>query len=169
MRLLLFSVCFGNVLFASNVNIAETDFIVRVINFVLFVAILWYFVAGHLKAFLQRRKDNIASQLEEIQNRLKNAKKANQQAHKQLEETKKRAVEMLDNAKEEALLIAKKYEAQYKSDLENIKHHLESLMDFEQRKMELAAIESILKELFKGDAGGMDEKDYINILNRRVV
>ncbi len=160
---------FSGILLASGgVDISKTDFVERVINFVIFVAILWYFAADKFKALLKNRRDDIIFRLEEIQNKVKTAKSAKEQAQKQLDDMTKKAAEIISDAKKEAILIAQKYEDQYKVDAETIAKNMESLMHFEQRKMQGEAIEEILDELFKEDSAKISNEDYLRILNRKV-
>ncbi len=168
MRLVVLVLCISGVLSASNVDISQTDFVERVINFVIFVAILWYFAADKLKTLLQNRKNDIISRLDEIQNRVKVAKKAKENARKQLDDAVKKAAEIVADAKKETVLISQKYEEQYKIDADNITKNMESLMFLEERKIENEAIEEILDELFGGDVAKISHKDYIKILNRKV-
>jgi len=65
------------VVFASGHEAAggETDFLPRLVNFIIFAAILYYFVADLIKNFFTGRSKEISSKLEEVQNRLKATKK----------------------------------------------------------------------------------------------
>ncbi|GAD18473.1 F0F1 ATP synthase subunit B [Helicobacter fennelliae] len=165
--ILLFGFC--GFLFASNTDISQTDFIERVINFVIFVAILWYFLADRLKQLLQNRKDGIINKLNEIQEKIKLANQAKIQANNHLEEAKKKAVEIVSDAKKEALLIKQKYDEQYKIDTENLFKHTESLMRFEQKKAENEAVENVLNRLFQSDvAQHLSNNEYIKIINKKV-
>ncbi|WP_180675671.1 F0F1 ATP synthase subunit B [Helicobacter sp. 11S03491-1] len=155
-------------LFAQEVNISDTDIVERVINFVIFLAILWYFVADKLKQIFVSRREGIAKKLNEVQDKFKNAKKEKEQALRKLEEAKEKASDMLAIAKKEAYLIAQKIDEQSKSDIEHLIKNNEILMDFEQKKMEKQVVDEILSELFKTKTSSLEISDYIHILNKKV-
>ncbi|PAF49902.1 hypothetical protein BKH41_00955 [Helicobacter sp. 12S02232-10] len=162
---LLFSVSF---LFGADVNISDTDIVERVINFVIFVAILWYLTADKLRELFANRKEKISKKLDEVQDKLKTAKKAKEQALRRLEEAKEKASDMVITAKKEAYLVMQKIDGQFKIDIENIIKNNDILMDFEQKKMEREVVEEVLSELFKTKIASFETSDYINILNKKV-
>jgi len=58
----------------------ESDFWPRVINFTIFAALLWYLLANPIKNFFVGRKEGIASQLKEIEEKLQAAKNEKKEA-----------------------------------------------------------------------------------------
>ena len=60
---------------AGEVNFKETDFIPRVVNFLIFVAILYYLVYDKLVAYFKSRKTDIEKQLQTAQDKLLKSKK----------------------------------------------------------------------------------------------
>ena len=72
---------FPSLLLASG-SIQESDFIQRVINFVIFVAILWYFAAGPIKGLFVNRRNAIMARLQEVQDNLHKAKRDKESAQK---------------------------------------------------------------------------------------
>ena len=168
-RLMLFVGLLPNISFASGaVDISQTDFTVRVINFVIFVAIVWYFVVPYLKNILQTRKDSISKRFEEVQEKIKSAKKAKEQANKQLDDAKKKADEIIAFAKQEASNIAKRYDELYKTDAENLNKSSQAVMEFEERKMREEIVQAVLKERFNGKAGDISSDEYVRILQKKV-
>ncbi|PAF44218.1 F0F1 ATP synthase subunit B [Helicobacter sp. 11S02596-1] len=168
MKYILFLLLPASLLFGADVNVSDTDIVERVINFVIFVAILWYLVADKLKNVFATRREKISKRLDEVQDKLKTAKKAKEQALRRLEEAKEKASDMVATAKKEAYLVMQKIDEQSKIDIENIMKNNETLMDFEQKKMEREVVEEILLELFKTKIGSFETSDYINILNKKV-
>lgn len=164
----LFGVLQGVVCASGAVDISQTDFVVRLINFAIFVAIVWYFVLPYLRNILQNRKTAIAKRFEDVQEKMKSAKKASEQAKRQLEDTKKKAEEIIDFAKQESLNIAKRYEELYKADAENLAKASQTVMEFEERKMREEIVQAVLKELFNGRAGDISSDEYVRILQKKV-
>lgn len=161
--------CLLGVSYASGaVDISHTDFSERVINFIIFLAILWYLGAHRLKALLQSRQQEISSRFEQAQDRINEAKRDREQAQKQLEEAQKKAADIIATARKEAVVIAQKYEEQCSVDIENLIKSSESLMFFEQRKARVELVESVLKELFNSNAADIDTQEYVRILNKKV-
>lgn len=167
-RYVLAFACLGSIAYASSVDISQTDFSERAINFVIFVAILWYLAADKLKALLKNRQQGIASRFEEVQDKVKAAKKSREQAQKNLEEAQKKAAEIVSTAKKEAVIVAQKYEEQCNADIENMKKSHDALMHFEQRKAQAEVVESVLDEVFGGEAGKIQTEEYVRILNKKV-
>lgn len=168
MRLFLLTILsFCSFLGASEVNIADTDMVARVINFVIFAVILWFLVAKRAKAFFGERRNKIADRLIEVQEKLKSAKNSKEQALRKLEDAKERAAEIVANAKKESYMIAQKIEEQSSIDIENMMKSTEALMAFEQKKMEKEVVSEILEEIFSESK--LNATEYVRILEKKVV
>lgn len=162
-----FFLLFSTFLFASAVDLSQTDMLERTINFVIFIAILWYFFAAKAKEFFVSRREKIADRLSEVQEKLKIAKNDKEQALRKLEEAREKAAEILEIAKKEAYMVAQKIEEQTSVDIETMRKNTEVLMDFEQRKMEKEVVEEVLQEVFLQSE--LNTTEYINILEKKVV
>ena len=160
-------VAFPSFLLASA-NIEESDFIPRVINFVIFLAILWYFAFESIKGIFTTRKNTIATRLQEVQDNLHKAKQERENAQKRLEESKERAKEIVSSAKQEEYLIRQKYDEQIKRDIEILKHSLEANIEFEHRKAVQQSVENLLNELTKSQNLQLNKEDYVNIITKRI-
>lgn len=155
-------------LMGAEVDIKNSDIIERSINFIIFVAILWYLLKNRLKLALKDRQDKIASQLNAVQDRLNQSKIKKEEAMKSLEDSKKLAAEIIENAKKEASMITSNMQNQCKNDIAMIKKNHEELLSFEQKRMKRLVINEILDELLSDKNITLDKKDYINILTKRV-
>lgn len=145
-----------------------TDFVPRLVNFIIFAAIIYYFVAEPIKNFFTGRTAEIASKLEEVQNRLKATKQAKEDALAEYENAQKVAEEIIESAKKESQLLAKKLDEQLRLELENLEKLQEEKMEVEKRQMVRKTVAEVLDELFKGDAIGMDEKKFVNLIMKKV-
>ncbi len=74
--------------FGASNGSGEYDIIPRTINFLIFVAILYYFVATPFKNFYKNRIVKISSKLDEIQKKLLESKAKKLDTMKKLEEAK---------------------------------------------------------------------------------
>ncbi|BBG65353.1 ATP synthase F0 sector subunit b [Hydrogenimonas sp.] len=157
-------------LFASEAEVSSggTDFIPRLVNFIIFVAILYYFAAEPIKNFFKGRTADIASRLEEVQNRLKATKKAKEDALAEYEAAQATAEEIIEAAKKESQLLAKKLDEQLHNELENLEKLQEEKMEVEKRQMVRKTVSEVLSELFESDAIGMDEKKFVNLIMKKV-
>ncbi len=157
-------------LFAAGHEAASggTDFVPRLVNFIIFAAIIYYFVAEPVKNFFKNRSGGIAAELEEVQNRLKAAKKAKEDAKAAYEAAQKTAEEIIESAKKESQLLAKKLDEQLHAELENLEKLQEEKMEVEKRQMVRKTVSEVLSELFKGDAIAMDEKKFVNLIMKKV-
>ncbi|MGP1450745.1 MAG: F0F1 ATP synthase subunit B [Wolinella sp.] len=146
----------------------ETDIIERTINFVIFVAILYYLVADKIRAIFVARRDAISSELGRVQEKLEESRKIREQAQKHLEESRRMAEDMIATAKKEAILLSQKVEDGAKSDIENLIRQYNEAMEFEKRKVEREVVGEILSELFDSDVTKLDKVAYGEILLKKV-
>nr|YP_009105820.1 CF0 subunit I of ATP synthase [Koliella corcontica]AIT94467.1 CF0 subunit I of ATP synthase [Koliella corcontica] len=126
--------------FNFNSNILETN----VINLAVVISVVVSFVGGGLKSLLQNRKETIIKNLQEADERAKNALYELNEIKKQLEQAQKKAFEL----KEEGKLLAEK-------------EKLEILAETEKNYIKL--------EKFKKQNLELQEKKAINQLSKRIV
>ncbi|KGI56523.1 F0F1 ATP synthase subunit B [Campylobacter sp. MIT 97-5078] len=135
-------------LFAAPNGSGEYDIIPRTINFLIFVAILFYFLARPAKEFYNNRITKIATRLEEIQNKVLESKNKKLETIKKLEDAKKEAIVAINTAKKEAELLAVKLKNDTKNDIALLEKHFEEQKVYEQRKMQKEVIAKILNQMF---------------------
>lgn len=152
----------------ASVSIEQSDFVERVINFVIFIAILWYFAFDPIKGIFINRKNAIAARLQEAQDNLQKAKQEKEAALKALEESKEKAKDIITAAKQEAYLVEQKYNEQIKKDIETLKYALELNIEFEQRKAIQESVDKLLDELIKSNDIALNKEEYINIITKRI-
>lgn len=161
-------VCSPCVMLAAGAPIGETDFYERLINFLIFVAIIYYFTATPIKRFFKERRSGIASSLEKIQEKLQASKDAKAHAKQEIEIAKKNAEDVIATAKKEALLITQKIEDNTQVEIENLIRQYNEMVDFEYRKCEKEIISEILDELFEYTTSTLDQKTLGEILLKKV-
>ena len=126
----------------------DYDIVPRTVNFLIFFAILLYFVAKPAKEFYQNRISKIASRLEDIQKRVLESKNKKLELIKKLEDAKKEALVAKESAKKEAEIIALKIKNETKNELAVLDKQLNESMDYEERKMQREVISELLNETF---------------------
>ncbi|MGL2685554.1 F0F1 ATP synthase subunit B [Helicobacter pylori] len=153
---------------ATGLDISQTDIIERSLNFLLFVGILWYFLAKRLRSFLHSKSLEISKRLEEIQAQLKVSKEHKKKLLKELEQAKEKAELIISDANKEAYTITQKYELQTKIDVENLIKNSKALMDLEVKKIKRELVESVFKDLRESKKVSFNTQDCVNILKQRL-
>jgi F-type H+-transporting ATPase subunit b len=146
----------------------ETDFIPRLVNFALLVALLYYLLANPLKEFLNKRSEEIAKKLEEIEKKRTSAKSAKEQAVKELEKSKIKAKEIVEDSKKEATLIKTKIAQQTEQELESMQKMCEEKCEIEERKVLRETTVKVLDDNIKSDDIPLDAQKIINIVTKEV-
>ncbi len=155
-------------LYATGLDISQTDIIERSLNFLLFAGILWYFLAKKLRSFLRSKSLEISKRLEEIQAQLKVSKENKKKLLKELEQAKEKAELIISDANKEAYTITQKYELQTKMDVENLIKNSKALMDLEVKKIKRELVESVFKDLIESKKVSFNVQDCVNILKQRL-
>lgn len=146
----------------------ESDFIPRIINFVLFAALLYYLAANPIKNFFKGRKEGIAAQLKEIEEKLQAAKDEKREAQNRLDESEKKAEEIISDAKKEAVILAEKMAEANQNDIENMSKQLEEKISLEERKSAREVIEDVLSTNITNDDIMLNETKVVDIISKKV-
>ena len=146
----------------------ETDFWPRVVNFTIFAALLYYLLANPIKNFFKSRNEGISAQLKAIENKLQAAKDEKKEAQNRLDESEKKAEEIIVDAKAEAVLLADKIATANQNDLALLDKQLEEKMSLEERKSAREAIDEILSENITNDDIMVDEAKVVEIISKKV-
>jgi len=112
----------------------ETDFLPRAVNFVIFASLLVYLLTNPIKAFFKGRTEGIATQLREIEEKLQAAKNEKKEAQTRLDESAKRADQIIEDAKKEAVMLAQKISETNKNDLATMTKQFDEKTAFEEKK-----------------------------------
>lgn len=157
----------GGYLLASDGS-GETDIIQRTVNFLIFAGLIWYLVADPIKGFFASRSQGIASEMQKVQDRLKETLEAKKEAEEKVAKAKKFAEDLLENSKKENKILSEAILAQCNSDMEIMGKSQVSLMEFEQRKMVKALVDSTLQEALAGTSGDFNKESMANIILKKV-
>lgn len=146
----------------------ENDFWQRVVNFTIFASVLYYLIASPIKNFFIGRKEGIAAQLQEIEEKLQAAKDAKKEAQTRLEESGKKADQIIADAKNEAAVLAQKIAESNEKDLLLMAKQLEDKMSHDKRISAREAIDEILSENITNDDIMIDEAKVVDIISKKV-
>ena len=139
---------FGAFAFASEAA-HTTDIIPRTINFLIFAAILWYLVGNKAINFFKQRKENIASRLQEVEEKLKESKARKEALKAELENSKIKAKEIVENAKNEAKYLENKIKSQTQEEIALLQAHFEEFKKLESKKIKKEVVKEFLEETLK--------------------
>jgi len=148
-KIALFLTIFSALVFANEGGMINTDFIPRSINFIIFVAILWYLAGNKIVNFFEERKNKIAKQYQEIQNKLNESKAKKEALKAELENAKAKAKEIVETAKKEALLIEEKIKTATEEEIKIIERHFEEFKESEKNKLKRDVAKAFLEETLK--------------------
>jgi len=140
-------------LFASEhtayATISDSDFIPRLVNFIIFAAILWYLLADKIKSFYANRTNSIAKQFEEVENKLKESKLQKEALKIQVEEAHKRAEEIIKTTQKEIEILKSQIVATAKNEIAILNKQFEDFKTYEESRIKKEVVESYLKDLTK--------------------
>ncbi|RUM73111.1 MAG: F0F1 ATP synthase subunit B [Sulfurovum sp.] len=146
----------------------ETDFWPRVINFTIFAALLYYLIADPIKKFFVGRKESIANKLNEIEEMLQVAKEKKKEAQTRLEESEKKAKEILKDAKKEAALLARKIAESSENELQLLEKQYAEKKMAEERKTVRETVKEVLGENITPDDIALDAEKAVDIIAKKV-
>lgn len=146
----------------------ESDYWQRVVNFTIFASVLYYLLANPIKNFFVGRKEGIAAQLQQIEEKLQASKDAKKDAHARLDESEKKAEQIIADSKKEARYLAQKIAEANENELALMSKQLEEKMALEERKSARQAIDEILSENITNDDIMLDEAKVVDIISKKV-
>lgn len=157
-----------SLLASSGASNEGTDFVPRLINFLIFAGIIYYLIAEHIKNFLNKRTSDISKELERVEDVLRKSKEDKESAQKALEESKELAFEIVKNAKDEAVLLSDKIAKQADNDIENLTKSLEDKKEFSKRKVIRDTVDKVLNDSIDDNAISISEKDIVSLIDKKV-
>lgn len=144
------------------------DIVERIINFLIFFGILYYFLAAPIKNAYKGRIEGIANRLESIQKKLKESKAKKDDALRRVEEAKNNALSLIETAKKEALILSEKIKAETNQEIASIEKSFQEQKEFEKRRMVKSVVGEILNEIFASDSLKIDQNELVNIVLKKV-
>ena len=133
----------------AHATISDSDFIPRLVNFIIFAGILWYLLADKIKTFYSDRSNAIASRFEEVENKLKESKLEKEALKAQVEEAHKKAEEIIKTAQKEVDIIKNQTLEVAKNEISMLNRQFEDFKTYEEAKVKKEVVESYLKDLTK--------------------
>ncbi len=152
----------------AEVAEVETDIVQRTVNFLIFAGIVYYLIAEPIKGYFTGRTQGIASELEKVQDRLKESKAAKEAALAKIDDAKRLAEEIMSSCKKENVIINEKMAAQLEFDLSNLERQQNDIMELEKRQMVRTLVEEVLSDALTQDASVLDKDAFADIILKKV-
>jgi len=154
-------------LLASDAGV-ETDILERTVNFFIFAAIIYYLLADKLKAFFTGRTESIQSELDKVQNVLKESDQKLSDAKQEVENAKKVAEELISTATSEVEAIKTKIDVAVEQEIAFLSKSFDEKTELETRKVKKEVVENVLNKLLSDDNIALSQKDLANIILKKV-
>lgn len=153
---------------ASEAGHNDTDIIQRTVNFLLFAGLIWYLVAEPVKNYFGSRSNEIADELNKVQEKLKESVELKKEALAKISEAEKFAEELAIASKKENKILNDNIMAQCDSDLEVIAKQHETKKDFETRNMVVEVVEEVISETLNQSSEVFDRQAMANVILKKV-
>lgn len=146
----------------------ETDFVPRLVNFMIFAGLLYYLLANPIKNFFKGRQAGIESQLKEIEVKLQAAKDEKKEAEERVSEAEVRAIQIIEDAKKEAVVLAKGIARANATELKAMEKQFEEKLMLEEKKSAREVIDDVLGESITNDDIMISESKVVEIVKKKV-
>ena len=146
----------------------STDIVQRTVNFLIFAGIIYYLLAEPLKNYFSGRSAGIASELEKVQERVRESKRLKEAAEHKIDDANRFASEVSETTKKECKLLSEKILAQVEVDIEIAQKHNNDLMDLEKRKMVRDVVGDVMGDVMRASDAAMSKDAMTDILKKKV-
>jgi F-type H+-transporting ATPase subunit b len=146
----------------------STDIVQRTINFLIFAGILYYVLAEPIKNYFGGRSAGIASELEKVQERLRESKHLKESAESKIEEAILFVNELNEATKKECKILSEKILAQGEQEGDLLQKQSNALMDLEKRQMIRSVVNEIMVDVMSASDKSMNSDAMIEILKKKV-
>lgn len=146
----------------------ETDTLPRVVNFLIFAWLAYFFFADMIKKFFGARREEIASSFEKVQDRIKEAKANREAAQRELEEARSKAEEIVAYAKNEAQMLADRIASRGEEECALLGRQQEESLLVAHNKMVRTVVSDTMAEILQGDDILADQDQVVENLIKRV-
>jgi F-type H+-transporting ATPase subunit b len=150
----------------EHVSMSDTDFIPRLINFVIFVGILWYLLADKVKEFYLNRSKAIADSFSEVETKLKESEAQKTELKARVAEAHKKAEEIVKDAQKETEILKSKIIESAKNEIVMLNKQFEDYKSYEESKMKKEVVAEYLNELVKDIH--LSSEEVANIVTKKV-
>ncbi|MDD2698907.1 MAG: F0F1 ATP synthase subunit B [Arcobacteraceae bacterium] len=146
----------------------QTDIVPRTVNFLIFIAIIYYLLADKLKTYFEDRSQSIQGQLDEVQKKLEESKRKMELARAELENAKHIANELVKDSMADVSTIKNKVAKSYENEMANLLKNYNDKVELETRKVRKAIVSEVLDELLNNENITITKDNLQNIILKKV-
>ena len=151
-----------------EVSMSNSDFWYRVLNFSIFVSLIYYLVANPIKAFFKGRQEGIAKRFKEIEDKLNASKEAAKVAEENLVASQAKSDEMKKDAVTEGAILADNIAKKNSDTLASLEKQSAEKMEHESKKMAKDTIDTLLQDAITNDDIAVDESKVVSLVSKKV-
>ena len=155
-------------LYASDSSITQTDIIQRTVNFIIFISICYYLLAKHVKSYFTQRTQNIRFELEKVQELENEMQLKIKDAQQKIENAKRTATQMIQNAHDDVESINLEIENQAKQEISRINKTSDERISIETRIVKQEIVDDIINNLLQDENIIINQNDLASIIMNKV-
>jgi len=144
------------------------DIVERTVNFLIFVAIIYYLLADRLKTFFKDRTASIQSELDKVQEMVKESEKKVADAKLEIENAKKVAEELVTSASNDVESIKAKIEAAVEQEIAYLNRSFDDKTELETKKIKREVVQNVLEELLSSENIELSQDELASIVLKKV-
>jgi len=160
--------CIAPLSLLANNTAVETDIFQRSINFIIFIAILYYLLAKRIKIFFRDRTNSIQGELDKAQQILQESALKAEEATIKLENAKKLANEIIEMANVDVKSIKNSIKKTLEHDIDHLVKSFDNKKDLEIKKAKKEVVTEVLDELLSADSIAISQDELANIITKKV-
>ncbi|CAA6816561.1 MAG: ATP synthase subunit b [uncultured Sulfurovum sp.] len=151
-----------------EITMFNSDFFYRVLNFSVFIGILYYLIANPIKDYFVGRTEGIANQLEEIETKLQASKNERLVAEENLLKAESKGKEIIADAANEAKLLSANITEKNDLALLLLEKQSEERQALASKKATQATINTLLNDGFENSDITIDETKVVSLVSGKV-
>lgn len=152
----------------ANESEVSTDILPRTVNFIIFIAIGYYLLADKIKEYFANRTSSIQSELDKVQQLLKESEVKVKAAEQEIENSKKLALDIIESANADVSSLKTKISEAMKQEIDYLSKSFDDKVEIETKKVKTEVVEDILEELLSSDNISLSDDDLSNIVLKKV-
>ncbi|CAA6812829.1 MAG: ATP synthase subunit b [uncultured Sulfurovum sp.] len=156
------------VLASDDITMTNSDFFYRVLNFSVFIGILYYLIANPIKEYFTGRTEGIANQLEEIEEKLQASKNERLLAEDNLVKAEEKAKEIVFDAGNEAKVLSANISDKNDVALVLLEKQADERQALAAKKATQATIDTLLNDGFENSDITVDESKVVSLVSSKV-
>jgi len=151
-----------------DVSMFNSDFFYRVLNFSVFMGILYYLAANPIKEFFVGRSAGIANQLEEIEAKLQASENERLTAEENVLKAEAKAKSILSDAEHEAKLLSENIVEKNEVTLTLLEKQAVEKQALSSKKATQSTIDALLNDGITNDDIAVDEAKVVSLVSGKV-